>query len=800
MPLLRALNVDLSSLLLELALLELPMLPRSSGRLGFALPVLDLLNSGFSTSAQCFCRIDLALSVFGKFSFGESSISVLGRVMFGPLLFVQSSTHFGSAVSVLDFIHVDFVLPLRSFVVLLQQFARPELLVSVLGMLCLDLVMLTSETIALGFFSSLHSLCRVASFLLALDFAHLGSLPFLQSLAHLGFSMLSLGVSCLESATFAFDSLHLGFSLSMRCFACLEFGLLVFDHGHLDLSPFLHSLARSDSPFPALTTSRLESSLSTFDLVPLDFSLPTHTSARLGLAVPVSDLLHPESFLLVRSLAHVGPSLSILGLTRLGFFLLLFDHASVAFSMLLHSFAHLGSAPPLLESMHLGLSLPIQSLACSDSSLLVVDSVHSGLLLLVQCLSHTGSSLFVLDLSDHDPPLSPRNSLQLGSMVSLFGLGCVGSVSSLSPVDNVSLGLSFLLRSAAKSEPVALLLGLTHLGLPSPLQSFAWLGLSLLVPDYAHLGSCVLVRQFGLVELVLSVIGKACCGFLLPLLDLTRSEPFLSIRSLACSESTLLVLDAAHLELSTLLQNFQCSDPTAPALGLSCLGFVFLLSLIDAATLGSSLCCVRTDLAMLLLDLNNLGLVMLLRDVAKSDSALFAVGISRLGSCSSLLVIDSNSLDFPMLVRSFACLELLLLALDYMTTGLLVSMQSLVCPGDDLFLVGLSRIGFVFFLLLVDAAHLEPSVLPQHLGRLGSVPLMFDVVEFGLTLPAQSLAWLDLTMSLLTNSRPGLLLFLLDHNLLDPSMFVRSLTCLDVFLSSLELAHFDSLPFAQSLA
>lgn len=176
MPLLRALNVEPSSLLLDPALFDPPMSPRSFGCLGLALPALDLLHLGFSMSAQCFCRTGLALSVFGKFSFGESSISVLGRVMFGPSLLVQSSSHFGSTISVLDFIHVDLVLPLRSATCCSSS-------TPVWGQVCLGSSLLVLDAAHMAPPLLLQAFVWSASSLPIIDMLRLGFPMFLQGFA-----------------------------------------------------------------------------------------------------------------------------------------------------------------------------------------------------------------------------------------------------------------------------------------------------------------------------------------------------------------------------------------------------------------------------------------------------------------------------------------------------------------------------------------------------------------------------------------------------------------------------------------
>ena len=210
---------------------------RSIGRSELAMSALDLLHLGLSMLMQTPCHTGSALLVFGKFSFGASSISVLGKVFFGSSLFVHSFAHLESCPLVFDFLHLDSSVFLRS----LSHVSSP---LFVCGSVCLGFFLPVSDSVQLDFFSPLRSFVYPSSFALALDLLRLGSQLFLRSSAHLNPSASVSGLLRLDFLLFILATASLGFILFIQSFLWPGPTLLAMDAPCTASSLFLHNFMR----------------------------------------------------------------------------------------------------------------------------------------------------------------------------------------------------------------------------------------------------------------------------------------------------------------------------------------------------------------------------------------------------------------------------------------------------------------------------------------------------------------------------------------------------------------------------
>ena len=213
---------------------------RSPAHFGLALPVFDLLHLGFPMSAQCFCWIGLALSVFGKFSFGQSSVSVMGRVMFDFSLSVRSSARFDSLLLILDFLHLELSLLLRNVICFSSS-------TSVCGLACCGLALLLSDFVNLGLSVFLQSMVWIDLALPLLDFLHLGFPSLARQSACFGSSFFAYGLSRFSSALLLMDHANVDFFLSPHSSSRLGFIISVFNYASIGSAPSLQDFGRLES-------------------------------------------------------------------------------------------------------------------------------------------------------------------------------------------------------------------------------------------------------------------------------------------------------------------------------------------------------------------------------------------------------------------------------------------------------------------------------------------------------------------------------------------------------------------------
>ena len=271
--------------------------------------VLDFLHPEFSMLVQTLCHIDLALSAFGKFSFGESSISVLGRVMFDPSLLVHSFVHLGSALPVFDFIRLGLCFSLKNSNRLASS-------VFASGSLCLGLISLALDYAIVELFVSLQFMSRLSLALFVLDFLHLGFALLLRAFGKLGSSLLPCGCSCLSSSPSVCDYTSTGLNPSLRSFLYLGFALSTSDSASFSSTLLLQQFGALESVLSVLAICRIGLLLLLPDMAASGFSIPLHSFFRPGSSPFPIDTVKSGFPLLARGLAHMDLAALPLGCYR----------------------------------------------------------------------------------------------------------------------------------------------------------------------------------------------------------------------------------------------------------------------------------------------------------------------------------------------------------------------------------------------------------------------------------------------------------------------------------------------------
>ena len=247
--------------------------------------------------------------------------------------------------------------------------------------------------------------------------------------------------------------------------------------------------------------------------------------------------------------------------------------------------------------------------------------------------------------------------------------------------------------------------------------------------------------------------------FSLLVTDSTYLGFFLSPRSLGRSGFFLLTLEGAHLGL-----------------------FLFV----------HSLACL--ELVMSVLDSLHLGLPLSPQSFGQLTSAFFTVGLSRSGSVFVLSVIDTVHFGLSLLVRKFARLESAVLPLDLLHLAFSMSVQGSAWQGFSVLIWGLSRVGLVSSLPVLDDAHLDSMSLMRSLGQLNLALSVLDFLHLGLFLLVRGYTRLGSAVSVLGMSRVDLSLSLLDYTEPGSSLFLQASSHLALLLLVLDPLHMDLPP------
>lgn len=209
----------------------------------------------------------------------------------------------------------------------------------------------------------------------------------------------------------------------------------------------------------------------------LVFFLPLTDKVHLGLLLLPQSPSRMDSLLPQVDYSVSGPSASLHSFGHPGLCSLLINLAHPDPSMPLHHFASAGS------------TLLAFGATCSGSCMSPLDAVTLGLVLSVRSFARSGFSLLVFDCSQ--PGFAPfaRQFTRLEFAASTLGLSRVEPVFSLSVIDASWGGSSLSLRSFARSESALLTLDLLHTDSLVLIQSFACFDFLPLCFGLARVGS-----------------------------------------------------------------------------------------------------------------------------------------------------------------------------------------------------------------------------------------------------------------------------------------------------------------------
>eukprot|EP00913_Durusdinium_trenchii_P009304 g8743.t1 len=587
-------------------------------------------------------------------------------------------------------------------------------------------------------------------------------------------------------------------------------------------------------------TARLQRSSFVFLLSVVDSafsgsSLFLHTMARFGPCVFASDFFRLGFVLPSHSHSQVDLVVLVMGLSCLGFVSTL----SVIESTLLDSvlsaqslvqldlpslalqFAHLGSLTSPRSFACLGLVASLFGSLRLGFTVLMSDATSFGLAPLLRSFAQLGPAILVFDFTSFELPMLLR-----GLMLLVLGLTRAGFVFSPSVVDTANLGSAPLPRSFSHPGLAALILGFEHLESSVSLRCFACLefscsvlgllrmGLPLLVLDSAPPGfsssvqsstcseSLPFILGFGQVEPLMPLRSHACLDlpvfllglsriglvFMLPVFEKVSFGSNLPLRSFAWSGSATLVVGFSHSNSSSSLRGFACAGPAISVLGSSCLSSSpFVLDFVTVGFLTPTRSVSRMDLAMFALQVAHVGLPLFLRGYVWLGSQLLVMGMSRVGSIFVLPVMEGTKLGFATFLHSFARLS---------HVGLVILVLDGCTLGLALSLHSFFRSGSAAF--VVDCAHLDSSLFLRSLAQIGSALLALKLASAGFPPLLRNLARVAFMLLACGLARMGFVLLALDHILSGSVLPVKSSSWVGSVLFACDLAHVEPLPSSRS--
>ena len=290
---------------------------------------------------------------------------------------------------------------------------------------------------------------EIDSFISARSFGRSGFVLSSFDLAHLGFFLLTRGFA------------GVGLSLPMPGIARTEFVffLPVTDKAYMGLLLLLRSPSRMDSVLPVVDYSVSGPSAS------------LHSFGHPGLCSLLLNFAHPGPSMLLHHVASAGPTLLAFGATCSGSCMSALDAVTLGLVVSLRSFVCPGFALLLFDCAQPGfppfarqytrLEFAASTLGLSRVepvfSLSVIDASWGGSSLSLRSFARSESALLAFDFLHMDSVLLMQSFVRFDSLPLCFGLARVGSVFSLSVIEETLFGPSPLTRSFACPESVVLL-------------------------------------------------------------------------------------------------------------------------------------------------------------------------------------------------------------------------------------------------------------------------------------------------------------------------------------------------------
>lgn len=139
------------------------------------------------------------------------------------------------------------------------------------------------------------------------------------------------------------------------------------------------------------------------------------------------------------------------------------------------------------------------------------------------------------------------------------------------------------------------------------------------------------------------------------MIDKVSLDFLLFLQSFGCMGLFLSPFDFITMGFSPLCQSSACLGLPVPIFGLVRIGPVFLLPVVEALYMGSSLSLrsfSRLDSALPVFDYSNFDFFLLSRSVGQLGFGLPALGLARVGPVSLLPVVDATKLGLLLPVRS----------------------------------------------------------------------------------------------------------------------------------------------------
>ena len=280
------------------------------------------------------------------------------------------------------------------------------------------------------------------------------------------------------------------------------------------------------------------------------------------------------------------------------------------------------------------------------------------------------------------------------------------------------------------------------------------------------------------------------------------SGSFLSLRSPCRHDFSFSAPDFLKSELLMLLQSVYCLDALVFPVGLSCLGPVFPLFVVDSSFPGPSPLLrsrARSGSPLSTPDLLHIGSSVPLRCKATAGLTLFASGLSCFGSVSSPPVASSATLGPALMIRSPARVSPVPFVLDSLDSGSSSASKSYVGLGLSLFPFGKSLLEVPA--LVSDFASSDSSSFLHSVFRPGLVLLVLDSLHLGSFTPSRCSSCFESLALAFGLSRLGSVSFLsvVASTNLESSSTARTYACLGLPPSALDFLSLGFFMFPRQL-